>query len=132
MRQMAAALILLALFILLVGSRFSPSDGDKLAAVSRLTFEKLRAALPLDAALAGPVGAFRRGLPDRLEDRVKARLDSDRRFVGVTFTVTSEGETVTLRGVVPDAGAKRRAVTVAENTVGVAGVADELAVPTMP
>lgn len=132
MRQMAAALILLTLFVVLVGSRFTPADGDKLAAVSRLVGAKLRAALPLDAALAGPVGAFRRGLPDRVEDRVKARLETDRRFVGVAFTITADGETVTLRGVVPDAALKRRAVTVAENTVGVAAVTDELAVPAGP
>jgi len=129
MRQMAAALILLALFVVLVGSRFSPADGDKLAAVSRLTATKLRDALPTDAALAGPVGAFRRGLPDDPAGRVKARLETDRRLAGLPFTVSAEGEKVTLRGVVPDAAARKRAVSLAENTVGVAEVVDELAVP---
>lgn len=132
MRQMASALILLALFILLVGSRFTPADGEKLAAVSRLAVVKIRAALPTEAALAGPVGAFRRGLPDRVEDRVRARLETDRRFEGVTFAVTAEGEKVTLRGVVPDAAARKRAVSLAENTAGVAEVVDELAVPVQP
>lgn len=132
MRQMAAALILLALFILLVGTRFTPADGDRLAAVSRLTAAKLRDALPTDAALAGPVGAFRRNLPDDPAGRVKARLDTDRRFAGVAFTVTAEGEKVTLRGVVADAAAKKRAVSLAENTVGVSEVVDELAVPVQP
>jgi hypothetical protein len=129
MRQMAAALILLALFVLLVGSRFSPADGDKLAAVSRLTVEKLRDALPTDAAVAGPLGAFRRTLPDDPAGRVKARLVTDRRLEGVPFTVTADGGKVTLRGVVPDAAARKRAVSLAENTVGVAEVADELAAP---
>ncbi len=132
MRQMASTLILLALFILLVGSRFTPADGEKLAAVSRLAVVKIRAALPTDAALAGPVGAFRRGLPDRVEDRVRTRLETDRRFEGVTFAVTAEGEKVTLRGVVPDAAARKRAVLLAENTAGVAEVVDELAVPVQP
>lgn len=129
MRQMAAALILLALFVVLVGSRFSPADGDRLAAVSRLTATKLRGALPTDAALAGPVGAFRRGLPDDAAGRVKARLETDRRLAGVPFAVTAEGEKVTLRGVVPDAAARKRAVSLAEHTVGVSEVVDELAVP---
>jgi hyperosmotically inducible protein len=129
MRQMAAALILLALFVVLVGSRFSPADGDKLAAVSRLTAVKLRDALPTDAALAGPVGAFRRGLPDDPAGRVKARLETDRRLAGLPFTVSAEGEKVTLRGVVPDAAARKRAVSLAENTAGVGEVVDELAVP---
>lgn len=129
MRQMAAALILLALFVVLVGSRFSPADGDRLAAVSRLTATKLRDALPTDAALAGPVGAFRRGLPDDPAGRVKGRLETDRRLAGLPFTITAEGERVTLRGVVPDAAARKRAVSLAENTIGVAEVVDELAVP---
>ena len=129
MRQMAAALILLALFVVLVGSRFSPADGERLAAVSRLTAAKLRDALPTDAALAGPVGAFRRGLPDDPAGRVKARLETDRRLSVVPFTVSAEGEKVTLRGVVPDSAARKRAVSLAENTVGVGEVVDELAVP---
>ena len=53
----------------------------------------------------------------------------DKRFVGVEFKVTAEGGAVTLRGVVPDARVKRLAVGVAENTVGVEKVVDELAVP---
>ena len=132
MRQMAAALILLALFVVLVGSRFTPADGDRLAAVSRLTAAKLRDALPTEAALAGPVGAFRRGLPDDAAGRVQARLETDRRLEGLPFTVTADGPKVTLRGVVPDAAARRRAVSLAENTVGVVEVVDELAVPAGP
>jgi hyperosmotically inducible periplasmic protein len=36
---------------------------------------------------------------------------------------------VKLQGVVPDAAARKRAVALAENTVGVETVVDELAVP---
>ncbi len=129
MRQIAAVLILLALFITLVGSRFEPSDGDHLAAISRMTVAKVRDALPSAGKLAGPVNALRRGLPERLEDRVKARLDTDKRLAGLEFTITADGTTVKLQGVVPDATARKRAVAVAENTVGVDVVIDELAVP---
>ena len=40
MRQLVAVLILIVLYVVLVGSRFNPSDGDKLAAVSRLVVAK--------------------------------------------------------------------------------------------
>ena len=45
------------------------------------------------------------------------------------FAVTADGSEVTLRGVVPDGGIRRRAVELAENTSGVEKVVDELAVP---
>ena len=129
MRQIAAVLILIALFLLLVGTRFKPSDGDKLAAVSRLAVGKLRDALPPTARMAGPVNALRRELPERIEDKVKARLEADNRFEGVVFDVSSEGNTVTLRGVLPSAKSRRTALSIAEHTTGVEKVIDELAVP---
>ncbi len=129
MRQIAAVLILAALFVLLVGSRFAPSDGDRLAAISRLAAAKVRGGLPPGAKMAGPFHALRRGLPEELADRVKARLDTDKRLAGVEFSVSADGGAVTLRGVVPDAKARRAAVALAENTAGVEKVIDELAVP---
>ena len=129
MRQFAAFGILIALFLLLVGSRFQASDGDKLAKVSRLVAGKVRSALPPADRLAGPVNAVRSLLPQRLEDRVKARLETDRKLEGVAFTVTSDGGTVTLSGVVPDAATRKWAVELAESTTGVEKVTDELAVP---
>jgi hypothetical protein len=129
MRQIAAVLILIALFVLLVGSRFKPSDGDKLAAVGRLAVAKVRNELPPAERIAGPLQALRRGLPERPEDRVKARLDADNRLEGVRFDVTGDGGAVTLRGVVPTAKARKTAVAVAEHTTGVEKVIDELAVP---
>jgi hyperosmotically inducible protein len=129
MRQIAAFGILVALFLLLVGSRFQASDGDKLARVSRLIAGKVQAALPPAAKLAGPVNAVRALLPQRLEDRVKTRLETDRKLEGVAFVVTSEGTTVRISGVVPDAAARKAAVELAANTIGVEKVVDELAVP---
>lgn len=130
MRQIAAVLILVALFLLLVGSRFKASDGDKLASASRLTVRKVQGAMPPAASVAAPMDALRKEMPTRADDAVRARLAADKRFVGVEFKVTAEGNVVTLRGVVPDARVKRLAVGVAENTVGVEKVVDELAVPT--
>jgi hypothetical protein len=129
MRQFAAVLILLALFFVLIGSQFTASDGDKLRAISVLTLNKLRGAMPPAVNVAAPVDALRKELPTRPDDVVRARLAMDKRFVGVEFRVTAEGNTVILRGLVPDARIKRLAVGVAENTVGVESVVDELAMP---
>lgn len=129
MRQIAAVLILIALFVLLVGSRFEHSDGDRLVAISRLAVGKIREGLPPGTKMAGPFHAIRKELPEPVEDRVRARLEADRRFGGIEFAVTADGSTVTLRGVVPDAKTRRQAVTLAENTVSVEKVVDELAVP---
>ena len=129
MRQLAAVMILVALFLLLVGSRFKASDGDRLRAVSQLTAAKVRGAMPPAVNVAAPVDALRKEWPTRPDDAVRARLAADKRFVGVEFKVTAEGGVVTLRGVVPDARVKRLAVGVAENTVGVEKVVDELAIP---
>ena len=41
MQQFAAFLILVRLFIVLVGTQFETSDGDKLAAVARLAGSKI-------------------------------------------------------------------------------------------
>lgn len=129
MRQLASVMILVALFLLLVGSKFKASDGDKLAAVSRLTAAKLRNALPPAVNVSAPVDALRKELPTRPDEAVRARLVADKRFAGVEFSITAEGNVVTLRGVVPNAQVKRLAAGVARNTVGVDDVVDELAVP---
>lgn len=129
MRQIAAVIILIALFAVLVGSRFKPSDGEKLSVVSRLAYAKIRGALPPSEKIAGPVQALRRELPERVEDRVKARLETDKRLEVVGFTITAEGATVKLQGVVPDDAARKRAAALAENTTGVEAVVNELAVP---
>lgn len=129
MRQFAAVLILVALFLLLVGSRFKATDGDRLRAVSRVATAKIQNALPPAINVVAPVDALRKEFPTRPDDAVRARLAADKRFVGVEFKVTAEGNVITLRGVVPDTRVKRLAVGVAENTVGVEKVIDELAVP---
>lgn len=129
MRQLSAVLILVALFIVLVGSRFRPSDGDKLSAVARIAGAKFRGVMPAAARVAAPVNALRHELPVPVEDRVRGRLDADKTLAGVAFAVSADGGAVTLRGVVANNSARRRAVELAESTVGVDRVVDELAVP---
>lgn len=129
MRQFVAFLLLSALFVVLVCTQFRASDGDKLAAVARLAAAKVRGALPPAVNLAAPVDALRKELPTRIEDQVKARLAADKRLAGLDISVSAEGGTVKLRGVVPDVKARKVAVSLAENTAGVEAVVDELAVP---
>src|SRR5439155_17302659 len=113
MRQIAAFLILIALFVVLVGSRFRPSDAEKLAAVSRLAVAKVREALPPAERVSAPVNALRKELPQRTEDRVRARLEADKLLEGVEFAVSADGGTVKLRGVVSNTAARQRAVELA-------------------
>src|SRR5262249_3468023 len=115
--------------VLLVGSRFRPSDGDKLATVSRMAVTKVREALPPAERVSAPVNALRKELPQRTEDRVRARLEADKQLEGIEFAVAADGATVKHRGVVPSPAARQRAVELAGSTVGVDAVIDELAVP---
>jgi osmotically-inducible protein OsmY len=128
-RQFAAFLVVITLFAVLVCPQFQASDADKLSAVARLAAAKVRSAMPPAVNLAALADAVRKELPARLEDRVKDRLAADRRLAGVDISVSAEGGAVRLRGVVPDARARKVAVSLAENTAGVEAVVDELAVP---
>lgn len=129
MRQFAAVLILIAVFVVLVGARFHASDGDKLAAVARRVSIKINNSLPRALNLASPVDALRKEIPTRPEDAVKARLAGDQRLTGLEITVVGEATTIKLRGIVPDARTRKLIASLAENTVGVEHVVDELAIP---
>jgi osmotically-inducible protein OsmY len=129
MRQFAAFLILVGLFVVLVGSQFKASDGDKLVAVARRVSAKVRGSLPPSLNLMAPLDALRRELPTRPEDAVRSRVAADKRLANSDITVVGEGGTVRLRGVVPDAQTRTAAVNLAETTAGVEQVVDELAIP---
>ena len=62
-------------------------------------------------------------------NRVVRRIEWDKQFVRSTMRIEAQaGGTIVLRGSVPDAVAKRRAVDLTESTVGVTRVVDELAI----
>jgi osmotically-inducible protein OsmY len=129
MRSVAVFMILAVLFVVLVGSRFRASDGERLAAVARKLSAKFRESIPASLNPVAPLDAFRRELPTRPEDAVRSRLTGDKRLEGQEITVTGEAGVITLRGVLPDARTRRIALSLAENTTGVTRVIDELAVP---
>ena len=62
-------------------------------------------------------------------NRVFRRIEWDKQLVSSTLQLEAQpGGTIVLRGSVIDVAAKRRAVDLAENTIGVTTVVDELAV----
>jgi len=129
MRQFLVFVLFVTLFVVLVGSQFRASDADRLGAVARSVSVKLWETLPPALNVITPLDTLRRELPSRPEDSVRARLAADQRLSGVDVTVIGEGCVVKLRGVMPDAKAKRVAISLAENTTGVEQVVDELAIP---
>ncbi|MBA4189758.1 MAG: hypothetical protein C0467_17370 [Planctomycetaceae bacterium] len=128
MRQFVVFVVLVTLFVVLVGSQFRASDSDRLVTVARMVSAKLRESLPPTLNVIAPLDTLRRELPTRPEDAVRSRVAADRRLAGIDVTVIGEGSVVKLRGVMPDAKAKRVALSLAENTVGVEQVVDELAI----
>ena len=85
MRQVAAVMILVALFAVLVGSRFKASDGEKLAAVSRLTVAKVRNAMPPTLNVTAPVDA-----PRPIAARTWLRCRNDRTWDRTTRAATGQ------------------------------------------
>ena len=82
----------------------------------------------------GVEGAVARGQATVREQdvftRVYSRIHWDKALVGsvLELEVRADGMAI-LRGSVPDAAARKRAVVLARDTVGVTGVVDELGVP---
>jgi osmotically-inducible protein OsmY len=61
--------------------------------------------------------------------RVARRIEWDKQFLGSTLRIeVRPGGTVLLQGSVPGDAVRQRAVDVVQNTIGVSGVVDELAI----
>src|SRR5262249_53330210 len=109
----------------------SSQDAEHLAQVSRKTAAKFE--LLTDGAsgkLANTLEALRTGwygVP--LDARVSSRLHSDKKLADVSIQVRASGGIVELRGTVADLSQRRRAVELAETTLGVDNVIDALVVP---
>lgn len=107
------------------------TDPDILAAVGKVTAAKLKAAAPSLPAVGGPLAALRVGDALSVEERVRVRIATDKHMDGADVTVVAgrQAGEVRLRGVVRDVEQSGRAVKLAEATVGVEIVANEMAVP---
>ncbi len=107
------------------------SDVEVLARVGTAVARQTKAALPDASRVAGPFVAFRPGDALPVEERVRVRIRTDKDTGGADVTVLPgavPGE-VRLRGIVPTPASRARAVELAEGTVGVDRVVDEIAVP---
>ena len=70
--------------------------------------------------------SWQAGLDTSIESRVAARLRWDKQFAETPVEVQATGATVELRGTVRDLEQHRRAVMLAESTLGVESVKDSL------
>jgi len=128
-RFSAGMMFLVVLICPLVAAK--ETDGPILAKVGKVAWEKTRDSLPNRAQLTAPLSAFRAGDALPVEERVRLRIETDKRLVGVRIEVwpgEKEGQ-VKLRGVVPGSDYRTRIAAIAESTSGVDSVLNELAVP---
>lgn len=66
------------------------------------------------------------------EGRVYGRLRWDKALAGATLNVQASGQVVTLSGTVPDQAARTKAITLAQDTIGVSQVVDQLTLASKP
>lgn len=111
-----------------------PTDFDILLRVGKKTAEKVQSGLPDARKAAGPLAVFRAGDALPVEERVRVRIQTDKKMTGADVTVMPTATTgeVRLRGVVQTGSQKQRAIELAEGTAGVDKVLEELAVPEKP
>jgi osmotically-inducible protein OsmY len=117
-----------SLGVALAASAGCGGDVDRLASAGRLAGGKLEAATSNARVRLARGWESLQGGPETgsLQDRVAARLRLDQGLAGARIDLVIEGATVTLKGVVPDTARRRRAVELAQTTVGVEKVTDEL------
>ena len=100
-------------------------DGDRLARVGGKVTEKVQLLVPERTPFGRPTNL---AMNPNVEERVKERFRSDR-FLGPLFIeVSAEGHVIRLKGKVNDGLLKQRAVEIAESTVDVDKVLDEIVV----
>lgn len=129
----------LAFRCLMVGSLFlagcARQDTEILARVGKQLGSKaqtatapLRERLPfrITSATVDPAPADAKPVDRSLTDRVQLRLTGEKALAGVTIDVQVRGADVELKGMLANEDQKRRAVDLAESTVGVEKVIDSL------
>ena len=107
------------------------SDPDTFAQIGQTVGVKVKGSLPDGSTVSGPLVAFKPGDALPVEEKVRMRIHTDKKMEGAEVVVqagATPGE-VKLRGVVANSDQAHRAVRLAEGTVGVESVVNELAVP---
>jgi osmotically-inducible protein OsmY len=106
-------------------------DSERLARVVDKVAEKV------ESAVTGPDGRLPTGWQAvrfdtnemALDARVSARIRWDKNLAGAKIEVSAQDTVVQLKGVVRDLNQRRRAVDLAESTMGVEKVTDALEIP---
>jgi hypothetical protein len=117
--------LLIGATIIVACSVCNRSDGDRLARVAGKVTQKIQELLPERTPLTGSF-ALTSGV--NLDNRVRDRFKTDRYLAPLPIDIDVNVSTVRLRGPVNDEVLKRRAVEIAESTVGVEKVVDEIVV----
>jgi BON domain len=121
MMNRLVALMVLAFAVATTGCE--RQDAERLTRVGWKVADKVQGLVPDKTPWGGSWSAT----PDMsLEGRVRARFEADKYLASLNIEVIATDHGVRLRGRVTDEVLKRRAVEMAESTVGVEKVADEL------
>jgi hypothetical protein len=118
--------LLIAATLIVACSGCNRSDGDRLARVAGTVTQKIQELLPERTPLTGSFGLDNSA---GLENRVRDRFKFDRYLAPLPIEIdANDGNIVRLRGAVDDTVLKQRAIEIAESTVGVEKVVDEIVV----
>jgi hypothetical protein len=117
--------------VLVLGAGCNRQDADRLSRLGRKGLDRVETTL---AGLTCSLTGGQAGIPcgpgeGRLDLRVSARLRWDKNLAGEAIEVRAQGGLIELKGKVADLARRRRAVELAETTVGVEKVNDLLEAP---
>lgn len=127
MRPMSLILCLFLGAALVNGSGCNRRDTDKLANIGKIVADRTQTALHDVRAEHFPDQNATAVLDVQgLARRVQMRLETDKELCGAAIEATLAGEAIELKGHVADLTQRRRAVELAETTVGVTKVKDSL------
>jgi len=124
--------LVVVLFVVIVSGALGFSkktDAEVLTRVGMTSARKVTAEMPPASQLAGPLAATKKGDLLPIEDRVRLRFQTEKALEGAKITVIAEGGEVRLRGEVANALVRARAVELAQTTLGVEKVTNELVEP---
>lgn len=123
---------LIGMGLAMLGAGCQRADTERLARVGRKLADKAdMLSVQANNKLVASFHTLRANLDEvGLDARVSARLNWDKTLAGITIQVQATDGHIQLNGKVPDLSVQRRAVELAESTVGVSEVIDALEVAT--
>jgi osmotically-inducible protein OsmY len=116
--------------VLAAGQGCDSQDSDRIARVARCVSDRIEAVAPKTAGNWENLPLLKSS-PEHvsLQSRVASRLRWEKSLEGSQIQVQASDKTVELKGTVANLQQRRRAVALAESTVGVEKVEDHLEVP---